>query len=316
MMTAPISVTVPTVTRPAALERCLRAILNGEVMPAEVVVVDQGGDPETARVIASFAGRGVPIEHVRSDERGLSKARNLGVQTVRMPWVAMTDDDCAPDPRWIAAMHDRIGAADVPDGIGGRVLPGGEATPGTFALAQRMWTDPKTYRGPTLPWLVGSGANMLFRVDALLRAGGYDERLGVGTPGVAGEDLEILHRMLRDGATLAFEPAIVVYHDRVGSERRLSTRSTYGFGMGAYVGMWLRCDRWVAYAMARWMRDRLVGVARGVKRRDRWKLNEERLQVLGAISGLRYGWNLRSPVRGPAAGAGPVGPGDRAVDLT
>ncbi|MDQ3479925.1 MAG: glycosyltransferase [Actinomycetota bacterium] len=296
MTTAPIAVVVSTVDRPEALARCLGAILDGAVMPTEIIVIDQGGEPETADVVAANAKHGVPVRHVVVDERGLSKARNLGLRLVRTPWIAFTDDDCAPDPSWIGVFHRRTVDPDAPDGIGGRVLAGGDATPGTFALAQRLWTEPKTYRGPTLPWLVGSGANMLFRVDVLRRAGGYDERLGPGSPGVAGEDLEVLHRLLRDGATLAFEPAAVVFHDRVGTERRVATRSSYGFGMGAFVGMWLRRDRWVAYVLARWLRDRLVGVARAVKHRDRWRLHEERLTLTGATKGLRYGWRLRSPI--------------------
>jgi len=300
-MSASISVVITTVARPDALGRCLRAILAGETMPTQILVIDQGGAPDTAEVVAAHASGGVPVEHVVSEERGLSKARNLGLRLTRTPWVAFTDDDCAPDASWMTVLQRRAAAPEAPDGVGGRILAGGDAGPGTFALAQRLQTTPKSYDRPTLPWLIGSGANMLFRADTLRRVGGYDERLGVGSPGISGEDLEILHRLLRNGATLAFDPAAVVYHDRVGVERRLATRHSYGFGMGAFVGMWLRSDRWVAYAFARWMRDRLVGVARAIKRGDRWRLKEERLLVLGALNGLWYGWRLHSPVLAEAA---------------
>lgn len=307
----PISVVVPTVSRPVELARCLDAILDGDVLPGEVLVIDQGGEEATASVVAARKTDGLSIIHITSGQRGLSAARNIGLRHVSMPWVAFTDDDCVPTKTWLATIHTRTSAADAPDGVGGRVLPFGEATPDTHAISLRVSNAPAVFRRRALPWAVGTGGNMTLKVAAARSVGGYDERLGAGSPGEAGEDLEIVHRLLRSGAVLAYDPAVVVRHGYVFTQRRLSTRRSYGFGMGAFAGMWLRCDRWVATILARWMLIRLVGVARAVKRRDPRRLREEALLVKGVVAGARYGWHLRSPVpfetEATAAGASAAG---------
>ena len=311
----PISVVVPTVARPDELARCLDALVDGDVLPSEVVVVDPSGDEGMAAVLAEASSRGLEVVHLRSPLRGLSAARNTGLRHVSSPWVAFTDDDCVPTRTWLSAIHARIQAPDAPDGVGGRVLPFGEAAPGTYPLSMRVSTVPAVHRGRALPWAVGTGGNMALRVPMLRAVGGYDERLGAGTPGLAGEDLEIIHRLLRAGAVLAFDPAVVVEHGRVTAERRLATRRTYGFGMGAFVGMWLRSDPRILTALVAWLVTRLVSLAQALKARDRWRLREERLLVAGLLAGLRYGWQLRSPAPPETTSPAPGG-GEGAVEVS
>jgi O-antigen biosynthesis protein len=317
--TVPVSLVVPTVDRPAALARCLDAVLEGDVLPAELVVVDQGGLDDTASVVAACRRPGVAVRHVRAERRGLSAARNSGLAQVTMPWVAFTDDDCVPRADWISALHRRSRQPDAPDAVTGRVLPLGAAREGTHTLSLRVSADRAVFRGRALPWLVGTGGNMALRVDTLRRIRGYDERLGAGTPGAAGEDLDVVHRLLRSGAVIAFDPEVVVFHDRVSAERRLATRRSYGFGLGAFVGVWLRSERWAATVLGRWLLAQARLAARAALHRDGWRLHEARLLVAGAAAGVRYGLALRSPWPAETASAPrrarPTGSDDRAVDV-
>lgn len=297
-----ISVVVPTLDRPDELARCLDGLLDGRVLPAEIWVVDQGGTAGAASVIAARRGS-VPLHHVRSDERGLSRSRNTGLSRVRTPWVGFVDDDCVPDTEWVAAAARRIERGDV-RGVTGRVLPLGEATAGSHTLSLRVSQVPETFRGRALPWLVGTGGNMVLHVETLRAVGGYDVRLGAGTSGLAGEDLEIVHRLLRAGAAIGYDPGVVVRHDRVDGARRLATRRGYGFGLGAYVGVWWRRDRWARVVLARWTWAQLRLAAGAVRRLDSWRLTEARLLLGGMVAGLRFGRRLGSPV--PPTGHLPV----------
>lgn len=314
--TVPVSMVVPTVDRPSALARCLDAVLGGDVLPAEVVVVDQGRLDETASVVASCRRPGVSIRHVRTDRRGLSVARNIGLAQVTLPWVAFTDDDCVPRDDWIAAVHRRSGQPDAPDAVTGRVLPWGVEREGTHTLSLRVSDEPVLFRGRALPWLVGTGGNMAVRAETLRAVGGYDERLGAGSPGAAGEDLDVVHRLLRAGATIAFDPDVVVFHDRVTAERRLATRRSYGFGLGAFVGVWIRSDHWVATVLRRWLLAQARFAARAVAKRDGWRIREARLLIAGAVAGLAYGLRLRSPwPTDPQEATRALGPHDAAIDV-
>lgn len=293
--TVPVALVVPTVDRPSALARCLNAVLGSDVLPAEVVVVDQGRLEETASVVASCRRPGVSLRHVRTDRRGLSLARNIGLAQVTCAWVAFTDDDCVPRDDWIAAVHRRSRQPDAPDVVTGRVLPLGVEREGTHTLSLRVSDEPVLFRGRALPWLVGTGGNMAVRAATLRAVDGYDERLGAGSPGAAGEDLDVVHRLLRSGATIAFDPDVVVFHDRVTADRRLATRRSYGFGLGAFVGVWIRSDPWAATVLRRWLLAQARFAARAVAGRDRWRIKEARLLVAGAVAGVAYGVRLRSP---------------------
>jgi GT2 family glycosyltransferase len=137
---------------------------------------------------------------------------------------------------------------------------------------------------------VGTGGNFAARRDILLRCGGFDERLGAGSPGGSGEDMDLLYRLLRSGARIRYEPAAVVYHERQPRDRRLASRSSYGRGIGACCGLWLRGrDLHALSVLGGWLRMR-GGMAAGALRRRQWGSVREELLVLGGTArGLVYG---------------------------
>ena len=290
---AAISVAVATLDRPQGLARCLAALAAGEVLPAEVIVVDQGSGAEGA--VAAARAAGLEVVHLRQERRGLAASRNLGLAAARSPWVAVTDDDCVPGPGWIAALADQSDRSDRSDpsdlaAVTGRVLPLGPETPGLFAVSSRVSTERADFAGRVPPWRVGTGANFAVKREWIERAGGYDERLGAGSPGGAGEDMDLLWRLLRAGARVRYEPGAVVFHERQSWERRLASRSSYGRGLGACCGLWLRGgDLGALGVLSRWLLMRGGMAGRGL-RRDGWPaLREELLVLRGTAAGLAYG---------------------------
>jgi len=283
MRTADLTVAVATLDRPQGLARCLEALALGTVQPAEVIVVDQG---EGA---APVLERGLPVRYLRQERRGLAASRNLALAEARHPVLAVTDDDCVPDPGWVAALDRALQSPDL-DAVTGRVLPLGPEQPGLYAVSSRTSSSPADFAGRALPWLVGTGGNFAARRDWLLRVGGFDERLGAGSPGGSGEDMDLLYRLLRAGARIHYEPQAVVFHERQPRNRRLASRSAYGRGIGACCGLWLRGRDLHALAiLAGWLRMR-GGMAAGAVRRRQWAGVREELLVLGGTArGLVYG---------------------------
>jgi GT2 family glycosyltransferase len=188
------------------------------------------------------------------------------------------------------------GGTHPPDAVTGPVLPLGPEQPGLYAVSSRTSASPADFSGRALPWVVGTGGNFAARRDWLLRAGGFDERLGAGSPGGAGEDMDILYRLLRAGARIRYEPQAVVFHERQPRDRRLASRSSYGRGIGACCGLWLReRDLYALAVLAGWLRMR-GGMAAGAVRRRQWGGVREELMVLGGTArGLVYGLRAGRP---------------------
>ena len=289
-----ISVAIATLDRPEGLRRCVEALLAGAVLPDEIVVVDQGNGTRTETLLRELGPVAAGIVHVRQGRRGLSASRNAGLEAATSTVVAVTDDDCVPDASWIGELKRAFAAKDAPDAVCGRVLPLGPAEPDRVAVSSRTSKVPREFTGNALPWVVGTGANFAARRDLVRAAGGYDERLGAGSAGGAGEDLDVVRRLLRHGARIRYEPRSLVYHERQAAARRRATRSSYGRGAGACFGLWLReRDLFALRALTAWVALRLRRLALGATQRDGGAVREELVVLAGTLAGVAYGLRAR-----------------------
>jgi GT2 family glycosyltransferase len=277
--------------------RCVNAILAGRVLPAEVIIVDQSEDDATAALVArqDWGGR-LPVRYISAPPRGLAASRNIAVAHASSSIIAFTDDDCVADEGWLAAIASAFDGPDHVAVVTGRILPLGPDRPGFYATSTRDGAVRALYRGRSLPWTVGSGGNTAVRREWLERVGGFDERLGAGTAGLAGEDTDLLYRLLCAGATVCYEPDALVLHERKESDRHLATRPAYGFGMGAFCALSARRrDAYALWMLGRWGVDRARRLAGGCVRRQWRRVREELLMLRGAWSGLTYGARVETP---------------------
>jgi starch synthase len=88
--------------------------------------------------------------------------------------------------------------------------------------------------------MFGAGANLSVRRDVALRLGGFDEALDTGPPLPGGGDLDMLHRVVRHGYPLVYEPRAVVFHrhrrDAEGLRRQFDSwgRALMAFAVKTY----------------------------------------------------------------------------------
>lgn len=263
----PITVVVcTTFSRPQALLACLSSLDALDGRPAEILLIDNRQRVDRREYAAIGAFSGVRILH--EPRYGLAAARNCGLAAATGEVVAFTDDDVIVDPMWLRAIGSRLRAHPDEAGVCGLVLPrnletsaqvrletyrGGFGPRGLQAFAHRLERLPSRIplRMPrvsavdasgltvrTFPLYqvgqYGVGANMAFRAAVLREAGGFDARLGAGTPACGGEDIELFVRLVWSGACLSFEPAAIVFHEHRRSESALATQMRqYGIGFTA-----------------------------------------------------------------------------------
>jgi GT2 family glycosyltransferase len=289
---AAITVAVATMDRPGRLERCVRALVDGSMLPAELIIVDQSATSETDGLV-SRAGwdRILPVRYLRQPRLGLSASRNAAVAMATQRIVAFTDDDCVPDRRWVESLADAFAGATAPDAVTGRVLPLGPEQPGLYAVSVRASTARKLFARHAIPWAVGTGGNAAVAREWIERVGGFDERLGAGTPGLSAEDLDLFYRLLRAGARVQYEPAAVIYHERQTADDACARAHTYGFGLGACCARWLRQrDPYAMWILTRWVFDRIDTAARALLHGAWTKIREEAITTRSGLRGLAYGW--------------------------
>jgi GT2 family glycosyltransferase len=159
-----------------------------------------------------------------------------------------------------------------------------------------------------MPWDIGSGNNFAVKRVWLAKVRGNDERLGPGSPGQGGVDMDLLYRLARAGARIRYEPEALIYHERASRASRLARRGPYGYGMGAACSLWLRQgDNNAWRVLVRWVLMRARRLAIGVRQRDGLRVHEEFLVLAGTLGGLLYGWRVGERATSPWPEARPDG---------
>ena len=205
-----VSVVVCTRDRVDALERCLAALTACASAPFEILVVDNAPTTSASAVANAHGAR-----YVLESRLGLSHARNTGARTATGDVVAFVDDDAAPDCDWLTSVAGAFADSDVGVVAGDILSLSGDPDPTAYRVGRR-----RTLRRTDSNWFeiasfggIGNGANMAFRRDALLHAGGFDARLGVGSPLPGCEEHEAFMRVVEAGYTAVSDPAAIVFHD-------------------------------------------------------------------------------------------------------
>jgi GT2 family glycosyltransferase len=282
---------VATRDRPESLLRSVRALIAQDVGPGEIIVVDQGTAP--LQVDLPAEANGVEVLVLRDEGVGLSRARNLALEAARCPFVAVVDDDCIPDAGWLAAITSGFSRHNGADGVCGPVLPLPRNGERVFPVSSRTSRTKADYTSGAVPWRVGTGGNFAARTDLVRTLGGYDCRLGAGSSSSGGEDIDLIYRMLRAGATIRYCPEAIVRHERVTAVRRRATRRSYGRGIGAFIGLRGReRDLHVGMLLLWWVLQRLAMLARAALYIDRRGVMEEAIVLAGTAAGLSHGLRM------------------------
>jgi GT2 family glycosyltransferase len=212
-----ISVVVCSYNGARTIRDCCEALLRLEYPNYEVVVVDDGSTDATPAIALQYGFRLISTEN-----RGLSSARNTGLQAAMGEIVAYIDDDAYPDPHWLTYLAATfLGTPHV--GVGGPNY----APPGDGRIADCVANAPG---GPLHVMLSDHeaehipGCNMAFRKAALQAIGGFDAQFRT-----AGDDVDVCWRLQQRGWTIGFHPAAMVWHHRRNSVRTY-WRQQQGYG--------------------------------------------------------------------------------------
>ena len=107
---ADVTVVIPTHNRKVLLARTLRSVLAQEDVDLAVLVVDDGSADGTAEAVAALGDPRVEVVR-HPTPRGVSAARNSGIDRATSRWLAFVDDDDLWAPRKLRAQLDALAAA-------------------------------------------------------------------------------------------------------------------------------------------------------------------------------------------------------------
>lgn len=250
-----VSVIIATKDRTTELEGCLSTLLEQSYDHFEVIVVDNGpSDESTQEMVEEVFAHEPRVRYIREAVAGTSNARNKGIAAANGSIIAFTDDDVIVDRNWLKAIVRRFTLSLEADCVTGLILPAELETPsqqwfeeyGGFnkGFSAKLRTAKRTPDDSILhPYTAGkfgSGNNVAYRRQRLVDLGGFDPKMGPGTPTPSGEELDTFLGIVTTGGTIAYEPAAVISHfhrrDFEGLKKQIRN---YGMGLSALMVKWM-----------------------------------------------------------------------------
>lgn len=96
-----ISVIVPVYKVEPYLRRCVDSILAQTYTNLEIILVDDGSPDACGAICDEYAAKDNRIQVIHQQNRGLSGARNAGLEAATGDYISFIDSDDAVDPRFI-----------------------------------------------------------------------------------------------------------------------------------------------------------------------------------------------------------------------
>ena len=255
-----ISLIVCTRNRAESLPACLNSIEQAAVanraVEVELLIVNNGSTDATAAVLRAWQrSTSVRCRVLLAEQRGLSHARNCGLEHATGKIIAFTDDDCTVARDYLTQVE-RAYATDAGPALrGGRVELG---DPRDLPFTIKTDLAPQRFTGGHPGGFI-HGCNLTMSRSALELVGRFDTRLGAGQPIGAAEDSDFVYRAHRSGVMVLYDPSIVVFHHhgrRDFAEVKL-LQDVYNLGNGAlYAKHGLR-DRKLLFRICRDIRSGL-----------------------------------------------------------
>ena len=198
-----ISVVICAYNAERTMDACLASLRTLRYPNYEILVVNDGSTDRTLEIAQRY-----PEARIFSQEnKGLSVARNVGIENATGAIVAFTDSDCVVDPDWLTYLAYKfvhsgfvaVGGPNLPPPEAARIPACVAASPGgpTHVLIDDEVAE-------HIP-----GCNMAFLKTAIDEIGGFDP-----IHRAAGDDVDLCWRLQNYGYAIGFSPAAMVWHFR------------------------------------------------------------------------------------------------------
>jgi glycosyltransferase involved in cell wall biosynthesis len=250
-----LSIVIASYNRSESLRAFTEQLVH-QVTPAgvewEVLVLDNNSTDGTKAVIAPLLERHPQrFKYTLERRQGKSLSLNTGIREATGDVLVFTDDDCIPDPHWLATIAQQFASDPELAVIGGRVE--------LFDKLDRP-VSIRTGRERTLISTTDElfsrliGCNMAIHRRVFDVVSGFDPYLGPGTKLPAMEDLDFLYQVFRAKLKIVYSPEVLVFHNhgRTTDAQIEALNRCYVVGRGAFYCKHILGGDWNVLKMAYW----------------------------------------------------------------
>jgi len=218
-----VSVVICTYNRDKFIREALNCLARQTISPGdfEIIVVDNNSTDNTAEIVKNFIGEfpQLNIRYVLEKNKGLSFARNRGIQEALAPIITYIDDDAEAAPGFLKSIADLMEADTTIAGIGGKVIPKYSESVEPKWMSKYLngfvglldyGPSPKRFdKNMKYP----AGCNMTYTKAILQKAGGFNNQLTFRS-----DDKYIFYQVKKLSDKIVYLPQAMLYHN-IDNER-------------------------------------------------------------------------------------------------
>src|SRR5260221_2264843 len=200
-----VSVIIPVHNAATTLEATLNSLVEQTHGVWEAIIVDDGSTDSTRTIANIWAQRDRRLSVLHQDNRGVSAARNRGLQEARYPYILFLDGDDRIAPVHLEHMLEKLSSDPALDAVhcGWQdILPSGEPGRPHFGSGEG---DLFQYFACDCHFAIHA---CVLRRDLAVAVGGFDISLGTC------EEWGFFQRVARTGAQFGRVPEVLAYYHR------------------------------------------------------------------------------------------------------
>lgn len=225
-MSLKLSLIISTYGRFDEVDFLLRSLVLQDCEPDvfEVIIIDQNDFINLEPIVIKFTDK-LNILHFKTDVKGLSKAKNKGIDLSKGAIITFSDDDCTFYPDTISSALTYLDLNPNLDIVYGRLYDIENSK-----CIMRNWSSKELTLTKFNFHLNYSAVTCFTKVKSLR----FNERFGVGSEIALGEELDYVMQSLIMGYKVNYSPQINIWHPELNVSVMPNEKVyKYAFGYGA-----------------------------------------------------------------------------------
>lgn len=191
----------------------------------EIIVVDQNDKICLDDIIKKYNSL-LNIKHIKSEVKGLSKNRNIGIRESKGEYIAFPDDDCKYMKDTLKKVESYFENNKEVYAVMGRIVDEDNND------CIRKWSKEDEII-TKMNFYTKLSSITLFKRNKKEEKQYFNEQMGVGAPFGSNEDANIIYKSLKSGKIIKYYSDIVLYHPKPPQYIELNKVYSYGLGFGA-----------------------------------------------------------------------------------